>query len=292
MKKVTIQVPATSANLGAGFDSAGIAFALYNTFSFEKLDTGLQFENVDPRFANENNLAYLAYRAVCDEIGVPATVKITNEKTGVPVSRGLGSSATLLAAGALAANILHENALPAEKIFAICNCLEGHPDNVAPALYGGLCLSLLDGDTPITVKYPVSEKLFFTAVIPNFEVSTHDARGALPKEVPFGNAVFNLSRAALLSHAFTSGDGNLISLVTKDALHEKYRKKLFRNVCDVEKAAYEEGALTFIISGAGSTCLCISEKPLANALNSRISALPNDWHAIDLCIDHEGAKAI
>lgn len=292
MKKVTIQVPATSANLGAGFDSAGIAFALYNTFSFEKLDTGLQFENVDPRFANENNLAYLAYRAVCDEIGVPATVKITNEKTGVPVSRGLGSSATLLAAGALAANILHENALPAEKIFAICNRLEGHPDNVAPALYGGLCLSLLDGDTPITVKYPVSEKLFFTAVIPNFEVSTHDARGALPKEVPFGNAVFNLSRAALLSHAFTSGDGNLISLVTKDALHEKYRKKLFRNVCDVEKAAYEEGALTFIISGAGSTCLCISEKPLANALNSRISALPNDWHAIDLCIDHEGAKAI
>lgn len=292
MKKVTIQVPATSANLGAGFDSAGIAFALYNTFSFEKLDTGLQFENVDPRFANENNLAYLAYRAVCDEIGVPATVKITNEKTGVPVSRGLGSSATLLAAGALAANILHENALPAEKIFAICNRLEGHPDNVAPALYGGLCLSLLDGDTPITVKYPVSEKLFFTAVIPNFEVSTHDARGALPKEVPFGNAVFNLSRAALLSHAFTSGDGNLISLVTQDALHEKYRKKLFRNVCDVEKAAYEEGALTFIISGAGSTCLCISEKPLANALNSRISALPNDWHAIDLCIDHEGAKAI
>jgi homoserine kinase len=210
----------------------------------------------------------------------------------VPVSRGLGSSATLLAAGALAANILHENALPAEKIFAICNRLEGHPDNVAPALYGGLCLSLLDGDTPITVKYPVSEKLFFTAVIPNFEVSTHDARGALPKEVPFGDAVFNLSRAALLSHAFTSGDGNLISLVTKDALHEKYRKKLFRNVCDVEKAAYEEGALTFIISGAGSTCLCISEKPLANALNSRISALPNDWHAIDLCIDHEGAKAI
>lgn len=292
MKKVTIQVPATSANLGAGFDSAGIAFALYNTFSFEKLGTGLQFENVDPRFANENNLAYLAYRAVCDEIGVPATVKITNEKTGVPVSRGLGSSATLLAAGALAANILHENALPAEKIFAICNRLEGHPDNVAPALYGGLCLSLLDGDTPITVKYPVSEKLFFTAVIPNFEVSTHDARGALPKEVPFGDAVFNLSRAALLSHAFTSGDGNLISLVTKDALHEKYRKKLFRNVCDVEKAAYEEGALTFIISGAGSTCLCISEKPLANALNSRISALPNDWHAIDLCIDHEGAKAI
>ena len=288
MKKVTIQVPATSANLGAGFDSAGIAFALYNTFSFEKLDTGLQFENVDPRFANENNLAYLAYHAVCDEIGVPAT----NEKTGVPVSRGLGSSATLLAAGALAANILHENALPAEKIFAICNRLEGHPDNVAPALYGGLCLSLLDGDTPITVKYPVSEKLFFTAVIPNFEVSTHDARGALPKEVPFGDAVFNLSRAALLSHAFTSGDGNLISLVTKDALHEKYRKKLFRNVCDVEIAAYEEGALTFIISGAGSTCLCISEKPLADALNARISELLNGWHAIDLCIDHEGAKAI
>ena len=292
MKKVTIQVPATSANLGAGFDSAGIAFALYNTFSFEKLDAGLQFENVDPRFANENNLAYLAYRAVCDEIGVPATVKITNEETGVPVSRGLGSSATLLAAGALAANILHENALPAENIFEICNRLEGHPDNVAPALYGGLCLSLLDGNTPITVKYPVSEKLFFTAVIPNFEVSTHEARGALPAEVPFGDAVFNLSRAALLSHAFTSGNGNLISLVTKDALHEKYRKKLFRNVCDVEKAAYEEGALTFIISGAGSTCLCISEKPLADALNARISALPNGWHAIDLCIDHEGAKAI
>ena len=292
MKKVTIRVPATSANLGAGFDAAGIAFTLYNMFSFEKLDGGLQFENVDPRFANEKNLAYLAYRTVCDEIGVPAAVKITNEETGVPVSRGLGSSATLLAAGALAANTLHENALPAEKIFEICNRLEGHPDNVAPALYGGLCLSLLDGETPITVKYPVSEKLFFTAVIPDFEVSTHDARGALPAEVPFADAVFNLSRAALLSPAFASGDGRLITLVTKDALHEQYRKKLFRNVCDVEKAAYNEGALTFIISGAGSTCLCISEKPIANGLNARLSALPNDWCAIELSVDHEGAKAI
>ena len=292
MEKVTIRVPATSANLGSGFDAAGIAFALYNTFTFEKTESGLFFENVDPRFANEENLAYVAYKAVCDKIGVPASVKIVGGETGVPVSRGLGSSATLLAAGALAANKLHGNALSDAEIFEICNRIEGHPDNVAPALYGGLCLSLLDGETPITVKYPVSEKLFFTAVIPSFEVSTHDARAALPAEVPYKDAVFNLSRAALLSHAFTAGESRLISLVTKDALHEQYRKKLFRNVSDVEKAAYDEGALTFIISGAGSTCLCISERPIADSLNARLATMPNGWRATALFVDNEGAKEI
>ncbi len=292
MEKVTIRVPATSANLGSGFDAAGIAFALYNTFSFEKTESGLSFENCDPRFANEKNLAYTAYKAVCDKIGASANVKITNGESCVPVSRGLGSSATLIAAGALAANKLHGNALSDEDIFEICNRIEGHPDNVAPALYGGLCLSLLDGEKPLTVKYPVSDKLFFTAVIPNFEVSTHDARSALPKDVPYKDAIFNLSRTALLSHAFTTGENRLISLVTKDKLHEQYRKKLFRNVTDVEKAALEIGALSFIISGAGSTCLCISEKPLADDLNQALAQMPNGWKATSLAVDNEGAKEI
>jgi homoserine kinase len=118
MKAVTLRVPATSANLGSAFDTAGIAFDLYNTFSFEKADA-LSFEGFEPRFCNENNLAYIAYKAVCDKIGVPSGVKIAQISIEVPVSRGLGSSATLTAAGAVAANVLHGKPLSDMEILGV-----------------------------------------------------------------------------------------------------------------------------------------------------------------------------
>ena len=288
MSAVTIRVPATSANLGSAFDTAGIAFDLYNTFSFEKADT-LIFEGFDPKFCNEDNLAYIAYKAVCDKLHVPAAVKITQEAIEVPVSRGLGSSATLTAAGAVAANALHGKPLSDMEILAVCTAIEGHPDNVAPALFGGLCVSLMDEGTPFSVCHEVSEKICFTAIYPNFEVATKDARAVLPREIPRHDAIFNLSRAALLPHAFEKGDFDLLKAVTKDALHEPYRKPLFRNIAEIEKAAYDCGAISFIISGAGSTCLCLSEKPIADKLNEKTATLANEWKAYTLHVDKLGA---
>ncbi len=291
MNAVTVRVPATSANLGSAFDTAGIAFELYNVFSFEKAEA-LSFEGFDPKFCNENNLAYVAYRAVCERIGVSSEVKITQNSIAVPVSRGLGSSATLTAAGAVAANALHGNPLSDMEILAVCTEIEGHPDNAAPALFGGLCVSLTDEGVPFSVRHEVSEKICFTAIYPSFEVATKDARAALPKMIDRHDAIFNLSRAALLPHAFERGDFSLLKAVTKDKLHEPYRKKLFRNISEIEAAAYSCGAVSFIVSGAGSTCLCISKEPIADKLNEITASLENNWIAIPLRVDQEGALVI
>ncbi len=290
MDKIRIKVPATSANVGSGFDCLGVAFQKYNTFEFEKIEKGVRFEGCNRKYANLNNLSYVSYKAVCDKLGIPCNVKITTVEIDVPVSRGLGSSATLIVAGAVAANALNGNRLSKEQIFAICTEIEGHPDNIAPALYGGLCASVMIDSTPFTVKYNVSEDVYFTAIVPSFEVRTREARSALPKYISHKDAVFNLSRTAILPHAFETGNFQLIKIATQDRIHEKYKKQLFRNISEVEARAYECGATSFMISGAGSTCLCVSDKPIEAELNKKIESLENDWKAFSLIVDSEGAK--
>ena len=290
MDKIRIRVPATSANIGSGFDCIGIAFQRYNTFEFEKIPAGVEFVGCDDIYANMNNLSYIAYKAVCDRLGAKPWVKITELSIDVPVSRGLGSSATLIVAGAIAANALNGDRLTKEQIFSICNEIEGHPDNIAAAIYGGLCASVVIDGTPVTVKYPVSEEIFFTAVVPDFEVSTREARLTLPKQISYTDAVFNLSRTAILPHAMESANFSLIKIATQDRIHERYKRCLFRNISEVEAAAYGCGAISFLISGAGSTCLCISDKPICKELNEIISGLENKWKAFSLTVDSDGAK--
>lgn len=290
MDKIRIRVPATSANLGSGFDCLGIALSVYNVFEFERLGCGVEFYGFDDKYANMNNLSYVAYKSVCDRIGVDSFVRITTVDTGVPVSRGLGSSATLIVAGAVAANRLHGSVLSDNEIFGICTDIEGHPDNIAPALFGGLCASISADGAPIAVKYSVSDKIFFTALVPDFEVLTKEARALVPSMVRREDAVFNMSRATVAPYAFEHARFDLIRLATQDRLHERHKKKLFKNVSDVEACAYECGAASFVISGAGSTCLCISSEPIADELNYRISRLENNWIALPLAVDTEGAK--
>lgn len=292
MDKVRIRVPATSANLGSGFDCLGIAFQKYNVFEFEKIPFGIIFKGFKPKYENVHNLTYVAYKAVCDKIGADSSVRITDLETGVPVSRGLGSSATLIVAGAVGANMLHGNILNKEEIFKICTEIEGHPDNVAAAIYGGLCASVSLESGPISVKYSVSDKVYFTAVIPDFEVRTRSARATLPKFVECKDAIFNMSRTAILPKAFEDGDFKLIKIATQDRLHEIYKRQLFKNISEVENEAYSVGAASFVISGAGSTCLCISNKPICDEFNEKISKLENNWRAISLTVDNEGARNI
>lgn len=290
--KVIIRVPATSANLGSGFDCTGIAFRKYDVFSFEKTVNTVEFENFESAFANEDNLAYVAYKKVCERVGCDPYVRIKSIKTEIPITRGLGSSAALIVAGAYAANLLTGQKLSLQEIFEICNKIEGHPDNIAPALFGGLCTSIVANGKPKTQKCSVSDAVCFTAVVPDFKVDTKEARGVLPKNISRNDAVFNMQRVALLPIAFEKGDMDLIKLVTDDRLHEAYRKPLFRNINLIEEAAYECGAIAMTISGAGPTCLVYSELPLAKELNEKISNFENNWTAYRVSVDNEGAKEI
>ena len=297
MNKIRLKVPATSANVGSGFDCAGIAFQLYNEFEFEKIENGFEILGCDKRFANEDNLAYVAYKTMCEKIGANPSVKITIIEVSVPNARGLGSSSTFICAGAYAALALN---CPSDKtkedyikenwelLCELCTEIEGHPDNVIPALYGSLCITIWENGRTISYIYEISEKIHFTVLIPNFEVRTHDARAVLPKTVSREDAVYNMSRLALMPHAFINGNFDLLKVVTKDKIHEQYRKKLFKNIDEIEEIAYSLGASSFVISGAGSTCLCMSEKSIEAELNEKIKCLENGWIAKELTVAKNG----
>jgi len=243
-------------------------------------------------FSNETNLSYIAYEKTCKKIGVAPSVKITMIKTDVPIARGLGSSAALIVAGAYAANALNGNQLSVQEVFEICNSIEGHPDNIAPALFGGLCTSIVANGKPVAQKYVVSPKICFTALVPSFAVSTKEARSVLPKNVSREDAIFNMQRVALLPYAFEHGRLDLIPLVTDDKLHEQYRLPLYKNIDEVEDRAVKLGAIAFTVSGAGPTCLAYSKAPIFSELNKSISSLENEWVAYGLSVDNEGAKEI
>ena len=169
-KKVTVRVPATSANIGPGFDSFACALSLYNTITFELCGSTLAFEGCDEAFRNRENLAYRGYELAMKKMGLSVEdgLKITID-ADVPVCRGLGSSSTLIVAGAMAANELHDKKLSRMEILEVANEIEGHPDNVAAAIAGGLTASMLDDGKPYTVKYRMHEDIHTVVVIPDFQ---------------------------------------------------------------------------------------------------------------------------
>ena len=168
-----VRVPASSANLGPGFDSFGIAWQLYNEIDFQITEDGFSISGCAEQYQNENNLACRGFRRVLERCGIPYTgVSIRFGRCAIPVSRGLGSSAALIAAGVTAANELYELGLSRSELLLLATEVEGHPDNVAPALYGGLGVSAMDGGRAITRRFPLSDRLHFAALVPPFELST------------------------------------------------------------------------------------------------------------------------
>lgn len=295
-KKVTVRVPATSANIGPGFDSFACALSLYNTITFELCGSTLAFEGCDEAFRNRENLAYRGYELAMKKMGLSAEdgLKITID-ADVPVCRGLGSSSTLIVAGAMAANELHDKKLSRMEILEVANEIEGHPDNVAAAIAGGLTASMLDEGKPYTVKYRMHEDIHTVVVIPDFELSTTLARGALPQEVPFKDAVFNLSHAALLLRALELGDEDMIKVSLKDRLHQDFRKKLIPGYAESEKFALELGAITYCISGAGSTQLALVKGDaveFADRLREKIHTVCPGWTVLALSADNDGVKVV
>ena len=254
IKKIRITTPATTANLGSGFDFLGLALTKYNVFEFEEsdYDQEIGFECVG------NNIVKKCFKKLVRKYGNrDINMKITMVENGIPVARGLGSSASAIVAGCVAANyflgnIIDENTLINEMIK-----FEGHPDNVLPCFKGGM-ISTISG-TSYYYKHNVNNDLVFNVLIPGYKVRTEDARKALPKEYSLSDVTFDASRAMLLPKAFELGDMSLIKKVTEDKIHEPYRKSFIREWDRVINSIKGFDA-KLNISGSGPTMLLISKE--------------------------------
>ena len=293
MKKVTIRVPATTANLGPGFDAFGCALSLYTDVTFEETEEGLQITGCDEAFTGPDNLAYTAYCAVLGSLSEEVKGVKIHIDAQIPIGRGLGSSAALLVAGAMAANVLRGNRLSTQGLMNITNAMEGHPDNLAPAFFGGLTASMVDNGLPITVSFPLHPEWEILALIPEFELHTHFARSVLPTQIPRADAVYNLSHGAMVLKALELGDEKLLRNAMQDALHQPYRKKLIPDYDAIEGVVRTSGA-AFCLSGAGPTLLCITRnKKFRETLEKRLDGITSaKWEIRPLHVEFKGAHIV
>ncbi len=253
---ISYKVPATSANLGIGFDCVGIALNIYDYFKVEYSD-----EFIIEGFLNNNennNLFIKSYKKACEYKKDKVKPLKVICKANVPASRGLGSSSCMIVGGIYAYHVLNNNCFTKQEMLELATSIEGHPDNVAPCIYGGLCVN--NGQE--TLKLKVSNKWHFGVWIPNYEVKTADARKVLKDSINRSDAISNIANALIGINALETFNKENIKCLSKDKIHEPYRKPLIKDFNNYQKIAYDNGALCFIISGSGSTCLSISDKDL------------------------------
>ena len=276
MKKVTIRVPATTANLGPGFDAFGCALGLYTDVTFEETEWGLEITGCPEEFTGPDNLVYISYCAALNTM-----------------CRGLGSSAALLVAGAMGANVLRGNKLSTQGLLNITNAMEGHPDNLAPAFYGGLTASMVDNGLPVTVNFPLHPDWEFVALIPDFDLPTTLARSVLPEQINRADAIYNISHGALVLKALELGDEKLLRTAMQDRLHQNYRKKLIPDYEKIEALVRTTGA-GFCLSGAGPTLLCITRHPqLEETLAKKLDSITeHNWQILPLHVEFQGAHIL
>ena len=252
-----IKVEGTSANLCVGFDTLGMALNVYNEFTFEE-SSDFGFKGFLEKYANiNNNLVYDSYIYLFKKQNKKPVPVVIGFSGDIPVSRGMGSSSSLIVAGVFAANYFLGNPYTKDELFSICANIEGHPDNVAPAIYGSLVASFKYEDNYYPNIYKVSDKLKFGVVIPSTPISTKKARGVMPKSYKREDIVNNLSRIVNLPKAFEEGNIDLIKMLFIDKIHEPYRKKLIKEY-DELKNLLDGKDIAISISGSGSTILIIS----------------------------------
>lgn len=256
---IRITVPATSANLGIGYDTLGMAVSLYSHFTFDRAET-LTITGCPEQFQNEDNLVYESFVNALAEWGektFPVSIDISTE---VPVARGLGSSSTCVVAGIMGAAALTGHTVTREELVAIATAVEGHPDNVAPAILGAaVCSFTPEGELPRCLRYEVSKRLRFITIIPPYEVHTSDARKVVPQEVPLSTAVWQMGRIAGLTRGLEMGDLDLIAASNDDRLQEPYRRALIPDYDAIRETCLTGGAKTMWISGSGSTLMAVTD---------------------------------
>ena len=294
---IKIQIPATSANLGAGFDALGLALSYYNYVNMEEAD-GVFISSLDdtPVPADESNLIFHTAKTLFDICGKPFHGLRIEQMNNIPMARGLGSSSACIIAGLVGANKLMGDPLGLDDLVNLSAQIEGHPDNTAPALLGGIVTAVFDGRTVHWVKQEVFTTLKFVVVIPDFELKTEKARECLPKEISHKDAVYNLSRAALFSASLLTGKYENLRTAVHDRLHQPYRMELIPHGREVFDIAYSLGAYAAYLSGAGPALMAIVDGENQYFCGKLKFALEKiglkDWEVHELHIDNNGTKLL
>lgn len=285
--KVSVKVPATTANLGPGFDCLGLALPIYNTITVEETimpGTGVEINIIDETNeqdiisipTDENNIVYKAIELLYNSIGqTPDELKITIN-THIPIARGLGSSAAVVVGGLLAANKLLGSPADEAALLSIASEIEGHPDNVTPAIVGGFVLASLEEDGSVVYrKLPWPKDWKITVCIPDYELATDIARSVIPEEIPLKDAIFNLKRSAMLVEAVNSADKDLMKFALSDRLHQPYREKLVPGMKEIKEVLkHEDNVMGCVLSGAGPALLVVS---YGNNLNKIKEIISKTW---------------
>lgn len=294
---VKIQIPATSANLGAGFDALGLALSFYNYVNIDEAD-GIHITSLDntPVPSDESNLVYATAKTLFNICGRQFKGLKIEQVNNIPMARGLGSSSACIIAGLVGANTLMGEPLTLNELVNLSAQIEGHPDNTAPALLGGIVTAVFDGKDVHWVKQEVFTTLKFVVVIPDFELKTEEARACLPKEVSHKDAVYNLSRAALFSASLLTGKYENLRTAVHDRLHQPYRMELIPHGRDVFDIAYSLGAYASYMSGAGPSLMAIVDADNEFFCGKLRFALDNmglnTWEVHELHIDNIGTRIV
>ena len=291
---VKIKVPGTSANIGPGFDTLGLALNIFNEITVEKKNSGIEvlWDIPNPNIPLEDNLVYVALvhtlkKYKKEDLG--CTVLMT--KVDIPISRGLGSSAAAIVCGIYAAHYLMDYSLSTKDIVNIATELEGHPDNVAPAILGNMILSVMTGDSVLYSKIDFPEEIKFNVLIPNFKLSTEKARSVLPGSYSTADCVSNASRLALMLNFLKEKRYNDLRVCLEDKIHQPYRFELINNSLDIFEKSKELGALGEFISGAGPTLITWvdkNEESYKKELQKYLDTLDDKWEIKDLTINTTG----
>ena len=285
-----IAVPATSANMGPGFDALGLALGLYNTCEFVKSNDKDKFEQ-----DLKENLIYQAYKYAFDFYGQKPVPIIFDLEVDIPISRGLGSSAACIVIGILAAFDIMGRDFDKKEILKIATSLEGHPDNVAPAIFGGAVVSILEDEEVYLEKIAISDKFKFLASIPDFRLSTKEAREVLPETYQKKDAIFNISRVAMLVLALESGNEANLKIALQDKIHQPYRLSLIPEIEKIEQIISKTHALGYYLSVAGSTIMLVLKRDdeiSEKEIREKLGKLSNVYELKALEIDKNGAFII
>ena len=291
---ISVRVPATTANIGAGFDSLGLAVSLYNYVYFDWADKP-QIKSLD-KVKIPTTKENLIYRSamylfkICGKKNVKP-IKIL-QKNNIPITRGLGSSSCCIVAGLFGANALLGNILNKKDLLKIAAKIEGHPDNVAPCILGGFVVSAIDNNKVFYVKNNVISNLKFVFLVPNFKFSTEKSRKVLKEEVSLKDAVYNVSRASLLVASILKGKFYNLNVAVKDKLHQDYRLKCIKGAEEIFKFSYSLGAYAVYLSGAGPSIVAICDR--SNRFFEKNISLKlkekqmTNWNVLKLDVDNKG----
>lgn len=293
--RFNVRVPASSANLGSGFDTLAVALNLFTELEVETGGDRVEIHGGPDLDGGDNLIAFgmnLAAEAAGETLP-SCSIQVASE---IPVARGLGSSATALVAGLVTANHLMGRPLPDQEMFELATGIEGHGDNVSASLFGGVTLSLISEHGVLFRRIPVNGDLRVVVFIPDRHALTADARAVVPDVVQRRDAVANLGRCALLVHALSVGDFSVLDEAMRDTLHQPYRSEMFPHVAAMIASAVEAGAYGASLSGAGPSVLSFVDAGRASAVMAALEQVANGMQisgtARLLDIEHEGATVL